>query len=565
MAAFIIFGESAIGRGLDTLEVGLVTTSGVLRTTFPAVTMKTLSWLINNGTILAQGTNGTVADVQEGGATVENNGHIHAQAPAIRVGAFGGAPLPDTRIVNTGTIASQTTAILLDFGTDDTSILNDGVISARGSVVLAPNGGRVDIVNSGIMQAQQTATILASGGPFSLVNTGQVLAAEGRAAVSLSGGFSARVTNGGFIGGDVLLGDADDLFDGSGGSVAGRVDGGGGQDSLTGSTIADQLRGGAGDDDLEGNAGNDLLDGGAGADLIDGGDGRDTASYASASAAVLADLTNETANRGDARGDIYLGIEVLEGSNFADSLFGANASDTLLGGRGNDVLDGRKGADLMRGGRDDDLYTVDSAKDRVIERAGQGTDTVEASISYVLNPGAEVEVLRAAKPNASTALDLTGSETGNAITGNAGANLLIGLGGDDVLTGNAGDDTLVGGLGGDILSGAAGLDSFLFEVVPNSIDDDLVMGFVAADDVMLLSRSVFTGLSLGALNPAAFSASQLSVTAATRIIYTQPNGPFESGGRLLFDPDGSGPGTPLRFAVLDGMPAITAADFVVVA
>ena len=42
------------------------------------------------------------------------------------------------------------------------------------------------------------------------------------------------------------------------------VDGGGGNDSITGSSFADDLRGGSGDDTLNGGDGNDTLTGGAG-------------------------------------------------------------------------------------------------------------------------------------------------------------------------------------------------------------------------------------------------------------------------------------------------------------
>ena len=54
------------------------------------------------------------------------------------------------------------------------------------------------------------------------------------------------------------------------------VDGGGGDDILTGSNLADDLRGGAGNDTLIGLAGNDILSGGAGNDMLSGGDGNDT-------------------------------------------------------------------------------------------------------------------------------------------------------------------------------------------------------------------------------------------------------------------------------------------------
>ena len=71
---------------------------------------------------------------------------------------------------------------------------------------------------------------------------------------------------------------AADTFDLSGlSAVSGLafIDGGGGNDAITGSNFADDLRGGAGNDTLVGLSGNDVLTGGAGNDIISGGDGDD--------------------------------------------------------------------------------------------------------------------------------------------------------------------------------------------------------------------------------------------------------------------------------------------------
>ena len=70
------------------------------------------------------------------------------------------------------------------------------------------------------------------------------------------------------------------------------VDGGGGNDTIIGTSLADDLRGGGGNDSLGGGAGNDalsgaagddVLSGGAGADTLTGGTGKDTFVYLSAS------------------------------------------------------------------------------------------------------------------------------------------------------------------------------------------------------------------------------------------------------------------------------------------
>jgi Ca2+-binding RTX toxin-like protein len=74
-----------------------------------------------------------------------------------------------------------------------------------------------------------------------------------------------------------------------------------------------------------------------------------------------------------------------------DTLDGADDEDTLEGNGGDDELDGGDDAYSMWGGTGNDIYIVGDAADEVTEYAGEGTDTVGASISYTL--GAEVENL----------------------------------------------------------------------------------------------------------------------------------------------------------------------------
>ncbi|WP_206185337.1 pre-peptidase C-terminal domain-containing protein, partial [Sphingosinicella sp. CPCC 101087] len=92
--------------------------------------------------------------------------------------------------------------------------------------------------------------------------------------------------------------------------------GGGGDDVIIGNSTVNVLTGNGGDDVLMGREGGDTLNGGA---------GFDTASYMDADAGVHASLASRKGTVGDAAGDKYIGIEKLEGSNFADTLDGGNA------------------------------------------------------------------------------------------------------------------------------------------------------------------------------------------------------------------------------------------------
>jgi uncharacterized repeat protein (TIGR01451 family)/fimbrial isopeptide formation D2 family protein len=148
-----------------------------------------------------------------------------------------------------------------------------------------------------------------------------------------------------------------------------------GADSLSGTASADRLdgldgndslAGQAGADTLEGGFGNDLLLGGDGADLIDGGPGIDTASYADATAAVIASLAAPAGNAGFAAGDSYVLVENLIGSSFADRLAGDGGANRIEGGAGDDSLAGGAGADTLVGGAGADELAGGAGADRFI-------------------------------------------------------------------------------------------------------------------------------------------------------------------------------------------------------
>ena len=166
-------------------------------------------------------------------------------------------------------------------------------------------------------------------------------------------------------------------------------------------------------------------------------------------------------------GNIFNNIIYGQAGN--DQLWGWAGNDTLYGGTGNDALDFNvsagtvddacAGEDTMYGGAGDDTYGVDSPNDKVIEYAGEGTDTVYAiNMTYTLT--ANVENLHLIGV-ANTSTNGTGNNLNNQIIGNTGANTLWGLDGNDELWGNAGNDTLYGGTGNDALD---------FNVSANTVD-----------------------------------------------------------------------------------------------
>ncbi|WP_294196722.1 glycosyl hydrolase [uncultured Sphingomonas sp.] len=143
---------------------------------------------------------------------------------------------------------------------------------------------------------------------------------------------------------------------------------------------------------------------------------------------------------------------VITGNAQDNDLFGGAGNDKLYGGAGHDRLDGGAGADTLVGGTGNDTYIVDNKGDKVIERAGEGIDTVYAKVDYTLTDHVEnLYLVTGATKGTGNALD-------NAIYGTGAGDVLSGLDGDDVLRGYAGDDALFGGNGRDTLYGHEGND-----------------------------------------------------------------------------------------------------------
>ena len=133
-----------------------------------------------------------------------------------------------------------------------------------------------------------------------------------------------------------------------------------------------------------------------------------------------------------------VGADTLVGTTGQDRMFGLAGNDNLTAHAGDDWLDGGAGADTLKGGAGHDTYVVDDAGDTITELSGQGTDLVQASLSWTL--GAHLEHLSL---TGTAAVNGTGNSLANTLSGNAAANVLNGSTGADTLIGGAGDDTYV--------------------------------------------------------------------------------------------------------------------------
>jgi Ca2+-binding RTX toxin-like protein len=194
--------------------------------------------------------------------------------------------------------------------------------------------------------------------------------------------------------------------------------------TINGGTGNDFLAGGAGDDVLNGFGGDDVLVGGAGADVLNGGSGNDTASYENASGGVIANLTDNANNIGDARQDTYFNVENLRGSAFGDLLVGTDSDDNVIEGGG--------GADVMIGGLGSDTASYEHAATGVIANLTDNANNIGDATGDAYGG---IENLRGSRFGDL----LVGFDNTN---GTDGANIIEGGGGADIMIGGLGEDTL---------------------------------------------------------------------------------------------------------------------------
>ncbi|MEO7177812.1 MAG: hypothetical protein ABIW83_03120, partial [Allosphingosinicella sp.] len=126
-------------------------------------------------------------------------------------------------------------------------------------------------------------------------------------------------------------------------------------DDLRGDHEANAIDGGAGDDTLTGRGGNDHLLGSSGVDVL----------------------------YGDA------GDDMLEGGDGDDTLYGGTGDDHLFGGEGDDILYAQEDDDRLEGGGGNDELHGGTGSDTYVISRGSGLDTI-----YNFNPsGTDIDVL----------------------------------------------------------------------------------------------------------------------------------------------------------------------------
>ena len=209
--------------------------------------------------------------------------------------------------------------------------------------------------------------------------------------------------------------------------VTAALNGGSGDDVLTGSDTGDSL---------EGADGNDRLVGAKGTDVMNGGTGNDTLVW----------------NNGD-------------GSDFID------------GGAGND------GTEVNGNPTLGDAFAIEPNAGRItFKRTNLVPFTLDASTErfQVNGLGGDDSVTATAGVGALTLLSVDGGAGVDTVNGSDGPDLILGGEGNDILNGGGGDDRIVGDRGSDTMNGGTGDDTLVWN---NGDGSDAANGDGGRDDV----------------------------------------------------------------------------------
>ena len=403
---------------------------------------------------------------------LQNKGFISANTGVV----YDGATLTTDTLTNTGTLDGRSAYAVQEAGAATLQIVNGGAISGHGTAIAfaAATGNSLD--NSGTIQGDIT---VASGGTLDVVNSGH-------------------------IAGQLTLGDGNDSYDGSLGSISKYV------------------LGGAGDDDLAGGSGRDHLDGGTGNDTIDGGAGNDV---------MLAEGTTAT-------------IDGHDGNDVIDMASYFNAADQIDGGSGRDTLklNGNYSTGIVLGA--DTLTNVE----KIILATGFSYNFTTDDNNVAAGGRLVVDASTLATGQILTFNGSAETDGRFAITGGAGADVLTGGAGNDVFVGNLGKNVFDGGAGADRMTGGGNIDTFVYLDTSDSTSTvrDIVTSFNTVNDKFDLDVTVAnidTAVVTGRLGAANFDTNLTAalaghLAAGDAIVFTPTLGGLQGHTFLIVDANG---------------------------
>jgi Ca2+-binding RTX toxin-like protein len=288
----------------------------------------------------------------------------------------------------------------------------------------------------------------------------------------------------------------------------------GGDDNITGGLYYNP----GGIDYLEGGAGNDTLTGGGGTNYLIGGLGDDTyiidVSSVYATIDDIYDTITEATNSGNdtlsfqpSTYDITVNLSQTTTQSFVPgygTIFqlsgGLNNIETVIGGFGNDNITGNALDNIINGGNGNDTLLAGAGNDTIYSGTGysslgadsidggtgndyldinNSTDTANTTINYNISyngPSSPIGTITGGSNSGTTfqnieglsilagsgndSINISRSNLASFISGGDGNDYLAGGTGNDTLSGGAGNDTLAGGYGVNSLAGGTGDDTY---------------------------------------------------------------------------------------------------------
>jgi Ca2+-binding RTX toxin-like protein len=540
MASFLITFSSNTAQTLIDGETGVIGTSGTL----------------------------VVSGPQAIGVVDDTRLAVYGTLTSLDGDAVGGpaAGVFDMVVGATGQLVSLGDAVIDVSASISADLRNNGLISGTGAGVImntADTGATIRLTNTGTIESMGSAVIIGAGaGSVRIVNAGTILSgnspsfngisASGQSVVlqqsgevigtvRLNGTVGATLVNRGAIDGDVImgLGTTNDTFRNVGGTVTGTVFGGLGDDVY----FIDR-----GDLSLSDSGGNDTVNASASYQMASGFEVLNLIGSADINGGGNSGFNTITGNGGN---------NVLRGFVGNDSLNGGNGDDTLQGGTGNDTLTTSEGDDVLLGGTGRDTLQILSAGNTFVNLS-----TRVASVdgqAYVIDT---FEVVEGSLGNdtmvgSASGSELLGRNGFDILTGGAGLDILDGGSLNDRLTGEGSSDTLIGGTGIDTMTGGTGADEFVYQSLSDStaLAADIILDFDGAGDKINLSAIDANGATAGD-GAFLFAGSNFLAVGIASIRA------FVSGGDTIIEiRDKDGAGVDMKI-VLDGLPTLTAADFV---
>jgi Ca2+-binding RTX toxin-like protein len=300
-------------------------------------------------------------------------------------------------------------------------------------------------------------------------------------------------------------------------TIATRIDGGRGNDTIAGGAGSEALIGGPGSDRIDGNAGNDtsdlgpgddtfVWDPGDGSDTIEGGPGTDALIFNGAAASETVDLSangnrlqfsRQPANiTMDTHGVERVDFNALGGAdaitvndltrtdvkNVNLDLAGALGGATDDGQNDSVVVVGTNENDALNAAGDPSGVTVSGLRTQVAIRHQDPADQL-----FVLGVGGDDSISATGLAAGAITEFLEGGDGNDTIAGGPGAETLLGGNGNDSIDGNGGSDRAALGAGGDTFVWDPGDGSDTIEGEGGT--DTLVFNGAAASETVDLSAN----------------------------------------------------------------------------